>query len=66
MLESEHGFRLRIDAVRGAQPSSIRLALPPRANRASVARALAAGSGVSHGRSGLIVTDPFGVTWTLA
>lgn len=64
ILDSSFGFRLRVET--GAGCGSVRLALPPRANRAEVARALAAGGGVSHAAAGLVVRDPFGVTWTLA
>ncbi len=74
VLESALGFRFRVDARSGGSSSSsssssrfsVRLSLPPRSDRATVARALASGGYVSHQRSGLVVTDPFMVTWTLA
>lgn len=66
VLESQHGFQFQVQSVRSKLPASVRLALPPRADRAYVARQLAAGSGVSHKREGIIVKDPFEITWTLA
>ncbi len=66
VLESAYGFRFKVNASRGSSGTSVRLSLPNSGHRGSVARALGAGGRVSHHRSGLVVHDPFGVTWTLA
>ena len=67
VLESRYGFRIRIDASRSASSASIRLSLPSSANRESVARALSGRNGrVVRNRSGIVVRDPYGVTWTLS
>lgn len=67
VLESKHGFRFRVDASsRRANRSTVRLSLPSGAARGSIARVLAGGGRVSHNRSGIVVSDAHGVTWTLA
>lgn len=63
-LESSHGFRFRVDAVRSPSMRSVRLALPYTANRMKVAEKL--GRHVSRTRQGLKVTDPYNVTWYIA
>lgn len=68
VLESSYGFQFRVDSRTSFSSSSsrtsVRLALPSRPIREAVARAL----GGSHEhrprvhRTGIIVTDPFGIT----
>lgn len=65
-LVSEYGFRFHVNSDSSAQPSSVRLALPPRVNRATVARAIARNNPVTHRREGLVTTDHYGVTWIFA
>lgn len=65
-LLSEYGFRFHVNSTSNAEPATVRLALPPRVNRATVARALASSNAVTHRREGLVTTDRFGVTWMLA
>ncbi len=65
-LVSEYGFRFHVHSTANPQPTTVRLALPPRVNRATVARALAGNNAVTHRREGLVTTDRYGVTWILA
>lgn len=66
-LRSEYGFRFSVRPLdTRPNPNAVRLALPSNVNRASVARLLAGNNFVSHRREGLVLTDPYGVTWTLA
>lgn len=67
ILDSTYGFRIRIDrsSSSGAQ-SSVRLSLHPSVDRLKLAKSLSAGGRVRTSRSGLVVTDPYGVTWTIA
>lgn len=65
-LRSNHGFTFFVQVANSSTTSSVRLSLPSGVNRANVARILAGSGGVSHRREGLVVTDPYGVVWTLA
>lgn len=68
ILQSAFGFKVRID-VSSHYPntSTVRLALPSTISREAVARALCKNSlKPRSSRSGIVVTDAFGVKWTLA
>lgn len=65
-LRSDYGFTFYVQRANSNTTCSVRLSLPAGVNRASVARILARSGGVSHRREGLVVTDPYGVVWTLA
>lgn len=66
VLESSYGFRFKVNPSRSSSQTSVRLSLPNSGQRGNIARALGAGGRVSHHRTGLVVQDPYGVTWTLA
>lgn len=67
VLESGYGFRITIERSSSSRASSnVRLSLPSSVDRAKLARSLGAGARVRQSRSGYVVTDPYGVTWTLA
>ncbi len=76
VLESAFGFKFRIDGSRSSTSSSrsssssttaVRLGLPSNINREAVARALSRNSSRPRSsRNGIVVTDPFGLTWTIA
>lgn len=66
VLESAYGFRFRVDTSRTQSSSTVRLALPPKANREAIALALAGSRyQIRKQRTGIVVVDPFRVTWTL-
>lgn len=66
-LESAYGFRLKVEKAPSAAAAgnSVRLALAASVDKMRVARALGGGAAVRRARSGLVVTDPFGVRWTI-
>lgn len=65
-LESGYGFRFRVDSARQNTTRSVRLDLPARVNRQTVARALGGRTGqMTRARNGYVVTDPFGIRWTI-
>lgn len=64
-LSSAHGFSFSVVAV-SRSGASIRLQLPRTTDHVRVARRLAGGGTVFRDRRGIVVTDPFGVTWVVA
>ena len=66
VLESVFGFHFRVDAAKSSSRTSttIRLSLPQTVDRVSVAKSL--GTRATKSRAGLIVKDPYGITWTIA
>ncbi len=66
-LESSYGFRFKVEKISSnySTGGNVRLSLNPSVDKSKVARALANGKKVSQTRSGLVTTDPFGVTWTI-
>lgn len=66
ILESGYGFRFSVSAVPGSSRTTVRLSLPNSGHRGRIARALGDGGRVSHHRKGLVVQDPYGITWILA
>ncbi len=68
VLESDYGFRFRVDASNSSSSRpSVRLALPLNMDRMAVARAIGGSNSRPRlERTGTVVTDRFGVTWTLA
>ena len=68
VLQSAFGFKFRVDASSHASSNtSVRLALPSNIGHEAVARALCKRSAKPRkSRAGIVVTDAFGVTWTLA
>jgi len=69
VLESAYGFQFRVDARSSSSSASsrVRLSLPARTNRQAVARALGGANGRPQvHRSGIVVKDPYGVTWVIA
>lgn len=67
-LQSDYGFNIRIYRVSGSQSAgaAVRLMLPPRTNRRTIAASLALGGAraVKSTRAGLCATDMYYVTWT--
>lgn len=66
VLRSAYGFQFRVDQTTSLSPmASVRLELPSNVNRMTVAQAIG-GSVPKRDRSGIVIHDRFGVTWTLA
>lgn len=67
LLVSTYGFQIRIERSSSSRASkNIRLYLHPFIDREKLASDLGAGAQVKISREGLVVTDPYGVTWILA
>lgn len=66
VLESTYGFLICVDRSSAPRAQNVRLSLHPSADRTKLAKDLGAGAKVRSSRNGLNVTDPYGVTWTIA
>ncbi len=64
-LTSNYGFTFKITAA-SHSGASVRLQLPAGTDHVRVARKLANGGTVFRDRRGIVVTDPYSVTWTVA
>lgn len=66
VMKSAYGFLFRVDRTSATRTqSSVRLALHSSINKAKIAKSLGAGARVGQFRSGLEVTDPYHVKWTV-
>lgn len=64
---SNHGFSFRVVQIQYSSRQAVRLGLPSDADREAVAIALRGNTGsYSTSSTGIIVNDPFDITWTIA
>ncbi len=66
-IVSNYGFSFQVAADDDFTPQSVRLGLPSHADRNEIATALQGETGsLTHTSAGIVVTDPFEITWTIA